>query len=173
VVAVAAAWQRRWQRSGSVGCAVAASAERRRQHGSGAATAGSVAMAGSAAAVESVQWQRWMQRWQLGGSGRRRQQSGGGGGRTAMEAEEQQRRWQHIGDGSSVRAVVAAHVGERTNGALKSALRTSTFKTSGKQVFVSNSSGKRIPVSSGKQVFVSNLSGKRIPFPVGNEFPFP
>jgi hypothetical protein len=29
------------------------------------------------------------------------------------------------------------------NGALKSALRTSTFKTSGKRVFVSDSSGKR------------------------------
>jgi hypothetical protein len=42
-------------------------------------------------------------------------------------------------------------VGERTNGALKSALRTSTFKTRGKRVFFSNSSGKRIPVSSGKQ----------------------
>ena len=42
-------------------------------------------------------------------------------------------------------------VGERTNGALKSALRTSTFKTSGKQVFVFNFSGKRIPVSSGKR----------------------
>ncbi len=42
-------------------------------------------------------------------------------------------------------------VGERRNGALKSALRTSTFKTSGKRVFVSHSSGKWIPVSSGKR----------------------
>ncbi len=58
-------------------------------------------------------------------------------------------------------------VGERTNGALKSALRMSTFKTSGKQVFVSNPSGKRIPVFSGKQVFVSNPSGKRIPVSSG------
>ncbi len=47
--------------------------------------------------------------------------------------------------------VVAAAVGERTDGALKSALRMSTFKTSGKRVFVSRSSGKRIPVSSGKR----------------------
>jgi hypothetical protein len=52
-------------------------------------------------------------------------------------------------------------------GALKGALRTSTFKTSGKRVFVSNSSGKRIPVSSGKRVFVSNPSGKRIPVSSG------
>ncbi len=58
-------------------------------------------------------------------------------------------------------------VGERTNGAHKSALRTSTFKTSGKRVFVSNSSGKRIPVSSGKRVLVSNPSGKRIPVSSG------
>ncbi len=60
-------------------------------------------------------------------------------------------------------------VGERTNGALKSALRTSTFKTSGKQVFISNPSGKWIPLSSGKRVFVSNLSGKRIPFSSGKQ----
>ncbi len=58
-------------------------------------------------------------------------------------------------------------VGERMNGALKSALRTSALKTSGKRVFVSNPSGKWIPVSSGKRVFVSNLSGKRIPVSSG------
>ncbi len=52
---------------------------------------------------------------------------------------------------SSSGPLAASTVGERTNGALKSALRTSTFKASGKQVFVSNSSGKRIPVSSGKR----------------------
>ncbi len=56
--------------------------------------------------------------------------------------------WLQRGGGSSL---AVAAVGERTNGALKSALRTSTFKTSGKRVFVSNSSGKRIPVSSGKR----------------------
>jgi hypothetical protein len=60
-------------------------------------------------------------------------------------------------------------VGERTNGALKSALRTSTFQTNGKQAFISNLSGKRIPVSSGKQVFVSNPSGKQIPVSSGKQ----
>jgi hypothetical protein len=60
-------------------------------------------------------------------------------------------------------------VGERTNGALNSALRMSTFKTSGKRVFVSNPSGKRILVSSGKRVFVSNPSGKRIPVSSGKQ----
>jgi hypothetical protein len=49
-------------------------------------------------------------------------------------------------------------VGERTNGALKSALRMSTFKTSGKRVIISNPSGKRIPVSSGKRVSISVAS---------------
>ncbi len=81
---------------------------------------------------------------QLGGG------SGGGGGRVGGVS----------GGGRAAAAAAVAvaarrqrqqRIGERTSGALKSALRTSTFKTSGKRVFVSNPSGRRIPISSGKQ----------------------
>ncbi len=99
-MAAAAARQRRWQRGGSVGCAVAASAERWRPRSSGAATVGSFSAAlaaqgrrrqcsggvgcggGSSAVAGS------------GAAGRRqrRQQSGGGGGSTALALARWQRR---------------------------------------------------------------------------------
>ncbi len=65
-------------------------------------------------------------------------------------------------------------VGEMTNGALKSALRTSTFKTSGKQEYLFP-----IPVGNGFPFPVGNKYsfpipvGNGFPFPVGNELPFP
>jgi hypothetical protein len=99
-VAAGAARQRRWQRGGSVGCAMAASAERRRQRGSGAATVGSSA---AASAARGRRRQRsggvgcGARSWAVAGNGaagrrQRRRQSGGGGGSTALAATRWQRR---------------------------------------------------------------------------------
>ncbi len=95
-----AARQRRWQRGSSVGCAMAASAERRRQRGSGAATVGSSA---AASAARGRRRQRsggvgcGARSWAVAGNGvagrrQRRRQSGGGGGSTALAATRWQRR---------------------------------------------------------------------------------
>jgi hypothetical protein len=106
-----AAWRWHLQRSVSGGSVVAASAEQRRQCGSGAATAGSVAKALPAQG-------RWRQRsggvecsgssLAAAGSGvagrrQRWQQSGGSGGSTAMAAVGRQQRWQRGKGGSSMR----------------------------------------------------------------------
>jgi hypothetical protein len=100
-MAVVEQWQRR-QRGGSVGCAVAALAERRRPRSSGAA------MVGSFALVSAAQGQRRQCSGGVGcgggslvvagsgAAGRRqwRRQSGGGGGSTALALARWQRRRQ-------------------------------------------------------------------------------